>query len=151
MGYSKKPVFRSVTDFKGRSVAVYMEKIAEQDQLLRIVRAALPPSIAEHANYCVVSGGRLLIYTDSAIWASQIRFFEKAILNKLSEDGQHKISSFKVKIQFPFRDAATDRKACLPSSETVQSMLGSMDEKSEDVLDKALVKLAKTLKKCLEN
>ncbi|MGY6275881.1 DciA family protein [Methylomonas sp. MgM2] len=128
-----------------------MEKVAEHGQLLRVVRAALPPSIAEHADYCVVSGNRLLIYTDSSIWASQIRFYRDPILNGLGDSGQQNITDVRVKILFQFDDGKKNRTARLPSAETVQSMLGAVNENSDDVLDKALAKLAETLKKCLGN
>jgi len=151
MGYSKNAMFRSAIDFDSGSLALYMEKIAEQNQLLRVVRVVLPPSIAEHADYCVTSGARLMIYTESAVWASQIRFYQDAILNKLHELGQQKVTRVQVKILLRPDDAKKARTARLPSAETVQSMLGSVDEKSDDVLDQALANLAKTLNRCLKN
>ena len=151
MSHSKKPVFRSALDFEGRSLAVCLEKIAEQNQLLRIVRTALPPSIAEHASHCVVSGARLLIYTASAAWASQIRFYQEAILNKLQQSGQQKITRIQVKVLLQPVETRTARTAQLPSPETVQFMLHVVDEKSDDELDKAFARLAKTLRKRLEN
>lgn len=151
MNRSKKTAFRSALDYDGRPLAVCLEKIAEQNRLLHIVRTALPPSIAEHADHCVVSAARLLIYTTSAAWASQIRFFNQAILNKLHESGQQKITHVQVKILLQPDEPKRGRVARLPSGEIVQAVFGQMNENSEDVLDKALAKLAKTLKKRSES
>lgn len=150
MNHSKKTVFRSALDFEGRSLAICLEKIAEQNQVLRVVQTALPPSIAEHAEHCVISAGRLLIYTGSSAWASQIRFFQQAILNKLQESGQQKIVTVQVKVFPPLTESKSSRTARLPASETVQAMLGQAEEDSDDVLKQALSKLAKTLRKRLE-
>lgn len=151
MAYSKKPVFKSAMQFDSRLLTVFMEKVAEQNQLLGVVRAALPPSIAEHADSCVLSGARLLIYTESAAWASQIRFYSQAILNKLSESGQQKITNIRVKVLLHPEEPKTRRFLHLPSSETVRMVFGHLDEKSDDELAKALAKLGKTLKKRLES
>lgn len=144
-------MFKSAMEFDSRLLTVLMEKVAEQNQLLRVVRAALPSSIAEHADSCVVSGTRLLIYTGSAAWASQIRFYNQAILNKLSESGQQKITNIKVKVLLQPRGLETGRSARLPSPETVRAVFGKLDENSDDVLDKALAKLGKTLQKRLRS
>ncbi len=151
MDRSKKTAFKSALDFDGSSMAVCLEKIAEQNRLLCIVRTALPPSIAEHANHCVASGNRLLIYTDSAAWASQIRFFNGAIINKLSEFGQQQIIGIQVKILLQPGQHENGRTVHLPSGETVKAVFQQVDENSEDVLDRALAKLAKTLRKRLES
>jgi len=149
--YSKKTVFRAAVDFDSGSLAVYMEKIAEQNQLLGVVRLALPSNIAKHINYCVQSRPRLLIYTESAVWASQIRFYHEAILSKLLEVGLQNISQVSVRIMFQFDDRKKSRPVLLPSAETVQSLLSSVDQKSDDVLDRALTKLAETLKRRIQS
>lgn len=151
MSHSKKTIFRSALDYEGRTLAVCLEKIAEQNQLLRIVWTALPPSMAKHATHCVISGARLLIYTSSAAWASQIRFFQVAILNKLHECGQQKITHIQVKILFQPKGTEKGRSVRLPSAKTVQNLLGSVDQTSDDELDRSLTKLAATLKKRIES
>jgi len=151
MDHSKKTVFRPALNFEGGALAKCLEQIAEQNHVLRIVRAALPASIAEHAEHCVISASRLIVYTDSSAWASQIRFFQQAILNKLQESGQQKIVKVHVKLYSPLPEFKASPAARLPSAETVQALLRQVDENSEDVLNRALAKLARTLSKRLEN
>ena len=124
-----------------------LEKIAEQKQLLRLVRMVLPISIAEHAAHCVLNEARLLVYTDSAAWASQIRFYQEAILSKMHAKGWTKISRIQVKITQPVERVEVPRTVQFPSNDTVIAILSQVDEKSNDVLDLALVNLVKTLLK----
>ncbi len=151
MNQSKKYDFRSALDFtrtqqgNGRPLAMCMEKIAYQQQLLRSVRAALPTHMAEHTLHCVLNDARLLIYTHSAVWASQIRFYQDDILTKLQADAQLKIARIHVKILHGVVEPVADKPLRLPGFKTVQAILGGIDDTSDDVLDLALANLAKTL------
>lgn len=153
MNHSKKYDFKTALDFAGalrsnsRPLAICLEKIAHQQQLLQCVRAALPPHIAEHTLHCIMSGARLLIYTNSATWASQIRFYQEDILNKLQPTAQLKITRMQVKVMQEIIKTESERQVQLPSYQTVQAMLGEFDGKSVDVLESAMTNLAKTLLK----
>lgn len=149
MNHSKKTAFKSALDFDGRPMAICLEKIAEQKRLLRDVQSLLPEPIAEHALHCVVSDTRVIIYTDSAVWASQIRFFHGVILNKIQDSGQRKITNVQIKVLPPVNPLNRVRQVRMPAAETVQALLGQVDEGSNDALDRAMAKLAKTLSKRL--
>lgn len=149
MNHSKKPLFKSAMDFNGRPLAMCLEKIAEQKQLLNRVQNSLPDDIAEHAIHCVLSNTRLLVYTDSAVWASQIRFFNREIVNGLSTNGRQTIGSVQVKILLTQASSTSQRNMRLPSAATIDGILGRVDDKRNDVLDIALAKLGRTLKKRL--
>jgi hypothetical protein len=149
MNHSKKIVFKSALDFDGRPMQICLEKIAEQKRLLRVAQSTLPEPIAEHAMHCVVSDTRLIIYTDSAVWASQIRFFQEVILNKIQGSGQRKITNMQIKVMPPIGPLNREREARVPTSETVQALMGQINDKSSDVLDVAMAKLAKTLSRRL--
>ncbi|MCK9607746.1 MAG: DUF721 domain-containing protein [Methylomonas sp.] len=149
MNHSKKPLFKSAMDFNGRPLAMCLEKIAEQKQLLNRVQNSLPADIAEHAIHCVLSNSRLLVYTDSAVWASQIRFFNQEILNNLLTSGRQNISSVQIRIILSPKQSANKRGMCLPSAETINDVFGRVDDNSSDALDLALAKLGHTLKKRL--
>lgn len=149
MNHSKKPLFKSAMDFNGRPLAMCLEKIAEQKQLLNRVRNSLPADIAEHAIHCVLSNTRLLVYTDSAVWASQIRFFNQEIVKSLPASGRQTIVSMQVKILLTPTSSTSRRTKCLPSAKTIDGILGRVDDKSSDALDLALAKLGRTLRKRL--
>lgn len=150
MNHSKKPVFKSTLDFEGRPLTLCLEKITEQKRMLREIRSALPAHIAEHVMHCVSHADRCILYTESAVWASQIRFFHQVILNKIHASGQQKIVRVQVKV-LPLNHAEQPRRLPkLPSSEIAQVIWQQADHQSHDVLAVALCKLAKTLCKRLE-
>lgn len=136
-------------DFNGRPLAMCLEKIAEQKQILRGVQNSLPENIAQHAMHCVLSNTRLIVYTDSAVWASQIRFFSPIILDNLQASGRRTIDKVQVKLLLLPKPIPHNRMARLPAAATIDGVFGRLDDKSADALDVALAKLARTLKKRL--
>lgn len=152
MGNSKKSVFKSALDFDTRQLAVCLEIITEQKALLAIVRKALPAEIADHVQHCVSSGNRLLIYTEAASWASQIRFYHASILNKIAESGQKNIISLQVRIGPQLSQPSTPRSARLPSAENIEMIRNQFGaEENDDILKSSLARLAGTLEKRLKN
>lgn len=150
MGNSKKSVFKSALDFEARQLSKCLEIIAEQKALLAIVKTALPVEIASHVLHCVCSGNRLLIYTETANWASQIRFFHGAILNKLVESGQQNITSLQVRICQPLNQQRALRTPRLPSAKNILLIRNQTGNDENDVLRQSLSRLGKTLDKRLK-
>lgn len=152
MGHSKKSVFKSALDFETRQLATCLAIIAEQQALLAVVKTALPAEIAAHVRHCVRSGKRLLIYTAAASWASQIRFFHEAILNKIAESGQQNVTSLQVRIDpQTIGPRQSPRAARLPSAQNVELIRSQIKGNTNgDVLNLALSRLAKTLEKRLK-
>ncbi len=143
--------FRSALDFGNKNLNLCLAQITAQQALLNIVRTALPADIAPHAVHCVTSGSQMLLYCDSANWASQIRFFNRAVLDKLYADGHPYVVRLQVRIVppmvEPIRPKRTPR---LPSAENVgliAQQFKSADE--QDVLAAALTRLGATLAKRL--
>lgn len=148
MGHAKKPAFKSALDFNNRPLLLCLDTIAQQQRLLRLIKSVLPAEIAAHVQHCVINEQALLLYTDAATWASQIRFFHGDILNKLVASGQQNIKRIQVRITLPMTVAAPIRKPQLPSQQTVQ-FLQNYSQDANDDLAVALNKLAATLQKKL--
>ncbi len=147
MGNLKKSAFKSALDFEARQLAVSLEIIAQQQKLLAIVRTALPDEIAVHVQHCVHSGKRLLVYTEAACWASQIRFYSEAILNKIIATGQLNITTLQIKITQQFDQQFQQRYARLPSADNISLLRNRLKTNEDDILAQALIRLAKTLEK----
>ncbi|MBS3963898.1 MAG: DUF721 domain-containing protein [Methylomonas sp.] len=144
MNHTKKTGFKAANQFEQRSLAICLENLAEQQRLSNRVRAVLPNNIAPHVVHCVPSANRLLIYAESASWASQIRFFQGEILAKIQASGQQNISTVQVRVLPPLASPRTPRKPRLPSIDNVR-LLQHHAAASEDVLASALARLATTL------
>ncbi|OAI17435.1 hypothetical protein A1507_10960 [Methylomonas koyamae] len=145
-------LFKSVSKFQIQSLQPCVEQIARQQQLLRVIKNVLPPQIASHATHCVVSGRRLSVYTDSASWASQIRFFSNDILDELRERGELSLVRLQVRVLMSdYRQTKVGRKPRLPSRETIDLLcLKSEACRADDPLAKALMRLGATLKRRAE-
>lgn len=152
MKHSKKPVFKPLSAYDSRQLTICRAIIDEQRRVVAMVKSVLPPEIATHVSHGVVSSSRLLLYTESASWASQIRFFNEAILNKLQSSGQINIKKLQLRV-IPALEAASPvkRKPYLPSADTVGAIAAQVDEASGDELDKALSRLGKTLARRLRS
>lgn len=150
MTHSKKSVFKSALDFDGRQMAVCLAIIAEQNKLLAIVKTALPIEIAKSVDHCVRSKQRLLLYTASASWASQLRFYHEAILNKLAETEYKNIQGLQVKIQPKTIEPKTGRLLQIPSAKNIRMIQEQVKDQEQDVLGQALLRLSNTLEKRLK-
>lgn len=142
----KKPAFKPALAYQHGSLKTCLARIDEQRQCLEMIKKALPADIAIHTMHCLVSGNQLLIYADSAGWASQIRYFQQAILNKMRESGQRNIRGIKVKLMASNPATPIKRRARRPSSDTICSILSSVDTENHDELSKAMLKLGNTLR-----
>ncbi|MBD9359265.1 DUF721 domain-containing protein [Methylomonas sp. EbB] len=144
-------MFRTALDFDNKQLNLCLVKITAQQALLAIVRAALPAEIAPHAQHCVVSGAQMLLYCDSASWASQIRFFNRAILDKLHAAGHPYIVRLQVRIVPPIAEPVRPKRTPrLPSAENVGLIAQQFKLADEqDVLAAALTRLGATLAKRL--
>lgn len=72
--------FITASGLLNRSLASLKARIAEQRGLLQCVQAALPPELAVNVRHCLETGRKIIVFTDSAVWAAQLRFHEQAIL-----------------------------------------------------------------------
>lgn len=149
MKKSEKP-FKPALDYNKYQLALCLDKIAAQQALLAKIKQALPYNLAIHAQHCVISGSTLLLYTDAASWASQMRFFQPAILNKLHEAGQSSLSRLQIRVTAQFAEPAK-RTLSLPSAENIELICADAARHPKgDELTAALSRLGSTLKRRLQ-
>jgi hypothetical protein len=150
MKHSKKSAFKPASSYGQPSLTICMARVEEQRRLLQLVKSAVAPEIAAQIVHTLVSGSRLLVYTHSANWASQIRFNDRVILNKLQSSGQQKIIKLQVKLLMPDSISDSKRHPRLPSAHTVDSVFGNISTHDEDPLAQAMTRLRLLLKKKLD-
>ncbi len=91
--------FKAALSFPNRTIAHFYSRIEQQKQVLQRIHAVLPATIAEHALHCVVNGKKLSVYTDTAAWASQLRFYNSAILAAIAPVTRESVSIMQIKIR----------------------------------------------------
>jgi hypothetical protein len=77
-------MFKSTLEFHNRAIDKLVSRVEQQKDLLSVVKSVLPENLVEHTLHCVIHEMTLVIYSDAAVWSSQLRFYQAAILNAVS-------------------------------------------------------------------
>ncbi|MGR9052852.1 MAG: DciA family protein, partial [Gammaproteobacteria bacterium] len=113
------------------------------------LRKALPETLAMHALYCLESDNKLLIYTDSQVWATQLRFRGKPLIEAAQPLCRKRIEVVQVRLVKPWGVSSERyvRTATLPSRQSIAAIRAGATGNSDGVLQLALLKLTATLER----
>lgn len=75
--------FKPIAAIRNRAIEKILAQIEQQQKLLSAVKKALPEPLAQHIENCVLHDATLVVYTDSAVWSSQLRFYNAVILAEI--------------------------------------------------------------------
>jgi len=141
--------FRKSLAFPNRTMVYLHSQIEQQQRILKQIKAVLPDNLAKQTKHCLIKDHNLLVYTDSAIWASQLRFYNSAILASIQTLVKSPINNLQIKIINRASGIAGTaiRKANLPSLEGIDLIRKNSLSISDDKLSAALLKLSATLKR----
>ncbi len=144
-------------------MAHFYSQLEQQKMALQRIHAVLPATIAKHALHCVISGKKLLVYTDTAAWASQLRFYNSAILAAIAPVTRDSVSIMliKIRIDTPLTGrkrgaqagaevSLADRKPIIPSAEKIELIRNYSLTIADEQLKQALLRLSTTLTKLSE-
>jgi len=146
---AKKPTsFKAALSFPSRTIAHFYSQIEQQKLVLQRIHEVLPATIAQHALHCVVNGKKLLVYTDTAAWASQLRFYNSAILAAIAPVTRESVSIMQIKVRVEtLQTASPSRKPNIPSAEKIEFIHNHSLTVSDEQLKLALLRLSATLAK----
>ncbi|WP_305909260.1 DciA family protein [Methylomarinum sp. Ch1-1] len=137
--------FKSVLNYPQRLFTIYQHKINQQTQLLALIKSAIPAQLADHALHCVLSGKKILLYTDSAIWSSQLRFYQQTILGQLHEHGYRGIETLQIKVTPQQIADEHPSNVKIPCRKNIELIRQQGMQQSDDRLNRALLRLSETL------
>jgi len=137
--------FKPILYPAGKLLNTYQQKINLQQQALGILKSVLPDNIAIHALYCVITDHKLLVYTDSSNWSSQLRFYHPVMLNKIVESGWKQIQLLQIRIIPEQVKPSLPHSANIPSKKNIQFIRQQLQSQTDDKLNTALLKLCDTL------
>ncbi|MCX8049310.1 MAG: DUF721 domain-containing protein [Methylohalobius sp.] len=99
-------------------------------QLLDRIRSMLPQGLSDHCRYCLLrANGRLILYVDSAVWASKLRFYQSELKSALAELGP--VESIQIRILPPAENTKKRTTAKIPSPQSLD-LLARLAAASED-------------------
>ncbi len=143
----KNNSFKAVQRYEEKILARYIFRMSVHSELLQIIKSALPAALSPHAIHCVSSERKVSIYTDSATWSSQLRFYQKTMLKAINSSNQGSFETIQIKIIPKTVQFDKKEKPLLPSSENINSLLNQAKNQTDETLKAALLKLGNTLKK----
>lgn len=80
-----------------KALEACLARIENHRRLLETVRRLLPPPLAAHCRECVAGDVTLVLYAESAAWASQLRFYLPRIIEELAQEGHGQFRQGKVR------------------------------------------------------
>ncbi len=143
----KKDVFKSVSSYQGKIISRYKDQIEIQNKLLKIIASSLPEHLSSHALFCVISSKKIILYTDSATWSSQLRFYTKKLLQVVRASDYGNYEEVKIKIIPKIMEREDPQSIELPSAENINFIFNQAENQTDEKLKKALLKLATTFNK----
>jgi hypothetical protein len=145
----KPPSFKASLSFQNRTMAYFYGQIEQQQGLLNCIQAVLPEALAKQARHCLIRDKKLLIYTNSAAWASQLRFYKSAILAAIMPMTRTPVDILQVKIIKGQTGLISEfkRKPKIPSAEKIEAIQSQSLTISDNQLRLALLKLSSTLER----
>jgi len=143
----KNSSFKSALGYQGKIFTAYKYQLEIQNELLNAVKSALPGHLSSHALYCVASGKKIILYTDAAIWSSQLRFYHQDILQALSASNNLFFESLQIKIIPQTIERKQEKTLRPPSPENIDLILSQAEHQNDEELKAALLKLGRMFKK----
>ncbi|MDP3008737.1 MAG: DUF721 domain-containing protein [Methylococcales bacterium] len=141
---AKETACKTPLSYKNQTMAYFQGQIGQQKRLLHAVQKLLPTELAAHVHCCLIRDNKLLVYTDSPAWASQLRFYHATLLANISPT----VADVQVKVtqQVGFV-AGAERKAQLPCPEKIECIKNDSLNIDDEPLQAALLKLSATLER----
>ena len=159
----KRTSFKAALSFPNRTIAHLYSRIEQQKQVLQRIHEVLPVTIAKHALHCVINGKKLLVYTDTAAWASQLRFYNSAMLAAIAPITRESVSIMQIKVRLETSSTGrkegglasaevsqSGRKPIIPSAEKIELIRQHSLSVSDEQLKLSLLRLSTTLTKLSE-
>ena len=102
-----------------------VQKTRYHQRLLATVQAHLPPDLRAHCSGATTVGGQLLLFTESSVWATRLRYQQRDLIERLRAHAYLPISAVRIQVtpsaqtltsarrplQLSHANAATIRKA----------------------------------------
>ena len=140
--------FKPALRHQNKLLLHYKIQLQQQHILLDKVKASLPESLTHHACYCVITDRKVFIYTDTAAWASQLRFYTNAIhsaILKWREYAHIETVQIRILTSSPVTQTSC-RKPIVPAAQTIKQICAARSHQ-QDSLSQALISLSNVLEK----
>ncbi len=131
-------------------LAALLAQARLHDRLLGKIRQTLPEPLGAHCLYCVLRrGGQLILYTDSAAWASKLRFYQSELRSAVGELGP--LNSIQVRVLLPTGRVEKPPRLSIPAPEVLDQLEQNAATAADPQIKRALQRLARTLRRAAQS
>ena len=126
-----------------KTIEVLIAETRRQARLLTLVKQEIPAPLDEHLLAVLLNSRRLVLYTDSPVWCSRLRFLSRSLRDRLLRKGL-KLDKVVVRVMIatPPRPAR-NRSARKLSADNAVLINQVADSISDPLLSSALQRLAR--------
>ncbi|PKM13342.1 MAG: DUF721 domain-containing protein [Gammaproteobacteria bacterium HGW-Gammaproteobacteria-3] len=139
--------FKSALAHPNQALSRLYAQIEQQKKLLALIKKNLPEPLSDHVLHCVVSGRKLLVYTDTATWASQLRFYNPVLLKTITAAARIDLVQIRITRPIDALAAIPERTAKIPSPDKIAALRSNLSDPPDDALSQALLNLSHTLER----
>ena len=123
-------------------------KLEQHRSLIREIKPLLPHFLRQHVMGCATKDRRLLIFTTSSAWASQLRFYSPSLLQTLNKQFNLEIELLQIQILPPKKPhTATRNIHHIPSKQTLEHLKRYSIALNDSELKQSLMRLTQSLEK----
>ena len=91
----------SVFDERPSTTSKLIAAAAKHKEITKKIRSFLPTELAEHCEFGSIKGSSMIIFADSAAWATRLQFHSSGLLRYLNQEYKYSLASIKFKIVPP--------------------------------------------------
>ena len=147
----KIPSVTQVMRGKHAGLSGLQQQLKHHADLLKLAKQCLPLTLAEHCTGCCYKHSTLILYSRSAVWLSQLRFYKTVLLETMQEEApQFAISEVIFRVLVTPDGLATEQpvnQPIRPSRQAIDEIASSASYVADKQLRLSLEKLAQTLHK----
>lgn len=133
--------------FQRSHIKQLLNKKNQHDAILNITRQVLPATMRQQCLYCVTKGSKLTLFVSTAAWATQIRYYNPAILARLNRSSHSGFGKIQVRILPAVQlSATTPRTASRPNAATINDIQTCAENCLPGKLKQSLLRLTDTLR-----
>jgi hypothetical protein len=147
----KMPSVTQVMRGKHPGLSSLQRQLKHHADLLKLAKQCLPLSLAKHCTGCCYKQPTLILFSRSAVWLSQLRFYKTVLLETMQEEApQFAISEVIFRVLVTPDGLAAEQpvnQPIRPSPQAIEEIASSASYVSDKQLRLSLEKLAQTLHK----
>jgi hypothetical protein len=144
---AKQPTSVNQILFQRSCIRQLLHKKIQHDAILAVTQQVLPASMGQQCVCCATQGSKLTLFVRTAAWATQIRYYNPAILEHLNRSSHSGFRKIQVRIlpTDSMPDAAP-RRALRPSTAAINDIQTCAQNCLSGKLQQSLLHLVDTLR-----